>query len=457
MNAVLRRLALCVLLLCFAAVAHADPQFSVETRQVERATFTANAYGITPNLALTAVVTNVGDQSATAVVGELRSLNPNIVIVSGNIFVGNLSVAASAAPKDVVTLLVPSGISLTPADLDWVFTYDESLDDAVPVADAGSDRTAFVAQTVMLDGSGSTDLDGDDIEYFWRLDSRPAGSAARIADPQAILPVFTIDQPGTYVAELNVRARGFDGQSDTVNITTINSPPVANAGDDQSIAAGNPVQLDGSNSSDIDGDTLTFAWTLLASPPGSAAVLADPGLVAPTFFADLPGQYVVQLIVNDGTVDSQADTVMTVTPPTNTPPVASAGPDLADIVASTVLLDGSASSDADNDVLTFDWSLVALPAASTAALSNPTAAIASFVPDVEGQYVAQLVVNDGQTDSPPSTALVTIVIGNTPPVADAGSDQIVDAGDTVILDGSSSNDADGDGLYIFMVTHDESD
>jgi len=68
--------------------------------------------------------------------------------------------------------------------------------------------------------------------------------------------------------------------------------------------------LNGSGSGDVDGDPLTFAWSLTSVPAGSGAVLSDPTAVTPSFDADLLGSYVAQLIVNDGTVDSAPDSVI---------------------------------------------------------------------------------------------------------------------------------------------------
>jgi hypothetical protein len=53
----------------------------------------------------------------------------------------------------------------------------------------------------------------------------------------------------------------------------------------------------------------------------------------------------------------------------------------------------------------------------------------------------QLVVNDGTVDSSPDT--VTVSTENSPPVADAGADQDVHEGSLVTLDGTDSNDPDG--------------
>ena len=127
-------------------------------------------------------------------------------------------------------------------------------------------------------------------------------------------------------------------------------PAVARAGPDQTTSVGNTVTLNGSASSDVDGNPLTFAWSITSRPAGSAAVLSNPAAVMPTFVADVSGRYVAQLIVNDGTVNSMPDTVVINTG--NSPPVASAGPDRTVIVTSLVTLNGSGSSDVDGDALT---------------------------------------------------------------------------------------------------------
>src|SRR4030095_14059553 len=89
-----------------------------------------------------------------------------------------------------------------------------------------------------------------------------------------------------------------------VVITTQNSRPVANGGPDQTVLVDATVQLDGSKSHDVDGDTLTFRWAFTTVPTGSTATLVNPTLVNPTFVVDKPGTYVVRLMVNDGILDS---------------------------------------------------------------------------------------------------------------------------------------------------------
>jgi hypothetical protein len=88
-----------------------------------------------------------------------------------------------------------------------------------------------------------------------------------------------------------------------------NTLPVANAGDDAMVAAGEPVTLDGSGSSDADGDDLSYSWQFVSVPETSMAELATPDMSMASFTADQPGEYVIQLIVNDGLEDSAPDTV----------------------------------------------------------------------------------------------------------------------------------------------------
>jgi len=310
-----------------------------------------------------------------------------------------------------------------------------------PVANAGSDQTLLVGDTATLDGSGSADPDGDPLTFLWQL-TPPAGSHAALSDPTAVRPTFQVDVAGSYVAELVVNDGATDSAPDTVTLTTTNSPPVANAGADQSVFVGETVTLDGSGSSDADGDLLTFLWSFTTVPPGSTAAFNDATAVMPSFTLDLPGTYFAELVVNDGTTDSTPDTVRITT--TNSPPVADAGPDQTVFVGDTVLLDGTASHDPDGDPLTYHWSLTATPAGSAALLSDPTAITPSFFVDLPGEYLAQLIVDDGTVASPPDT--VTITTANSPPVADAGPDQTPFVDAVVTLDGSGSSDVDHDPL-----------
>ena len=79
---------------------------------------------------------------------------------------------------------------------------------------------------------------------------------------------------------------------------------VAVPGADQTARMHDTVTLDGTGSSDVDGDTLTYAWTLAMTPAKSRAVLTGADSAHPTFVADKKGPYAFMLTVSDGHVTS---------------------------------------------------------------------------------------------------------------------------------------------------------
>jgi len=101
-----------------------------------------------------------------------------------------------------------------------------------------------------------------------------------------------------------------------------NRPPTADAGPDMEVTVGDEVRLDGSGSSDPDGDPLTYAWEITARPEGSEAALDDPSSATPAFTADKLGSYEIELLVSDGKGASDADAVtVTAVPPRLSNPI----------------------------------------------------------------------------------------------------------------------------------------
>jgi PKD repeat protein len=143
----------------------------------------------------------------------------------------------------------------------------------------------------------------------------------------------------------------------------------------------------------------------------------------PLFHGGPVRQLLVQLIVNDGFLDSSAATVLISA--TFIPPVANAGPDQTVTAGATVQLSGAASTDTNSNALTYSWAILSQPAGSTAVLSNTTIVNPTFIANVAGIYVVQLTVSDGNSNSQPVTVMITANPQDQPPVVNAGSNQII--------------------------------
>lgn len=93
------------------------------------------------------------------------------------------------------------------------------------------------------------------------------------------------------------------------NGSKINIAPYAVAGSAQSVSQGALVHLDGSASSDANGDTLRYQWSLTQKPAGSSTVLSGASTATPSFVADLPGNYSAALTVSDAGLGSNTSSV----------------------------------------------------------------------------------------------------------------------------------------------------
>jgi len=275
-----------------------------------------------------------------------------------------------------------------------------------PVADAGPDQRFSRPTTISLDATGSTDPDDDILTYQWSFVSVPDGSQAALSDATSINPAFTADLYGEYVLNLVVNDGELKSEVVYTNIVIINDVPVSNAGADQNYTRPAVINLNGTGSSDPDGDMITYQWSIISTPADSLAALSDSTSSNPDFNADSYGQYVINLIVSDGELQSAVDSVV-VTIINNTP-IADAGSDRNVFRNSVVSLNANGSSDPDGDSLSYQWSFASIPADSSASFSNSIISNPSFTADAIGEYVINLVVNDGVAISVVDEVRVTV-------------------------------------------------
>ncbi len=176
---------------------------------------------------------------------------------------GNTTHTYSTSGKYTVTLTVTTESGIT-----YTFTNDIYAEpNTPPVANAGEDITVLEGESVTLDGSKSSDADGDTLTYHWQLkaddgtfdDSKYFHGEDKIIE----LPMTLLTAGSKYTFRLTVTdSKGATSTDEvTITINKPNTPPTANAGTDQTVKEGESVTLDASGSSDVDGDELTYIWT----------------------------------------------------------------------------------------------------------------------------------------------------------------------------------------------------
>ncbi|MDJ0698446.1 MAG: PKD domain-containing protein [Woeseiaceae bacterium] len=162
-----------------------------------------------------------------------------------------------------------------------------------PTADPGGPYAAEPDQLIKFDGSASSDPNGDPLTYSWDFGDGNTGSGA--------MPTHSYAATGIYTVSLVVNDGEFDSliatTTATIEAAPANRPPVADVGGPYSGETGMAVEFDGRDSSDPDGDALSYVWDFGDGNVGDGAT--------PVHTYGMAGTYEVTLVVNDGEFDSE--------------------------------------------------------------------------------------------------------------------------------------------------------
>jgi hypothetical protein len=212
-------------------------------------------------------------------------------------------------------------VNQAPAPIIHENSTTSNPENQVPITEAGPDQTVSETQTVNLDGSKSSDPDGDKLSYNWKQTGGDVKINMDSSDGVAASFVAPVTEKEEQVKiELTVDDSKGGKSSDTVNITIkkANQEPVSDAGSDQTADANTEVKLDGSKSTDPDGDNLKFEWS---QTKGSDVKLSDKHDTSPSFVAqevDKETEMQFELLVDDGNGGTSKDVVKITVQPSST-------------------------------------------------------------------------------------------------------------------------------------------
>jgi gliding motility-associated-like protein len=312
----------------------------------------------------------------------------------------------------------------------------------IPVANAGGNRLLTLpTTTINLTGSG-VDNDGTIVSYAWTQISGPGATLTNANNATVSITVFSSN---TYVFRLTVTDNSGDSDYNemtlTVNAATVNQPPSAYAGVNQTIALPvNATVLTGSGS-DPDGSIASYLWIKVSGPSATLQNETTPSVSLSNL---LQATYVFRLTVTDnGGLTAFSDVTVNVLPETvNQAPTASAGVDqILTLPVNSTTVFGS-GSDPDGTIQSYKWEKLSGPAAS---LLNETTPTLSLTDLIEGTYVFRLTVGDNNSSSGSDDVVITVNAAgvNQLPVANAGPDQAVNLPTSSATIEGTGSDPDG--------------
>jgi len=287
----------------------------------------------------------------------------------------------------------------------------------LPKVILGNNQTLTLpTNNATLNGSSSFDPDGSISSYSWSQEFGPSQATMSATNTPSIIVSRMI--AGLYRFRLTVRDNKGAISSNTMDVqingTISNRTPIAVPGK-KIFTNSSFVSLSGNGSYDPDGNIVSYSWAQYAGP--STANITSPNSINTTVSNLVNGSYyfVLQVIDNRGGISrdfvnisqgatATADMSVILSNGNNSAPVANAGwNQRLTLPTNAATLNGSASSDSDGNIVSYQWTQVSGP--TTAPMSNPNNVTNVVSNMVAGTYTFRLTVTDNQGAT--ATALLT--------------------------------------------------
>jgi len=273
---------------------------------------------------------------------------------------------------------------------------------APPVVNAGPDQTITLPAGATLNGTVTDDglpNPPATVTTTWSTVTGPG--TVTFANPSAKATTATFSTAGTYTLRLTASdsaLSAFDDIVVTVNpAVPVNTPPVVNAGADQTITLPAAASLSGTVTDDglpNPPATVTTIWTKVSGP--GTVTFANPSAKATTATFSAAGAYTLRLTASDSALSAFDDVVVTVngTAP-NTAPVVNAGADQTITLPAAASLSGTVTDDGKPNppaTVTTTWTKVSGP--GTVTFANPSAKATTVTFSTSGSYTLRLTASD---------------------------------------------------------------